>query len=89
MSLSRALNTEIAPQRSGIKTLIESAFDIGADGFGFEVDDLAAVAEMLFHEVRAIVNIAAQFQPVGCDLSEKMDLFADDSGFLGFNGIEE
>ena len=89
MSLSRALNTEIASQRSGFDALIESPFDSGADGLGFEVDDLAAVTEMFFHEVWAIVNIAAQFQSVGCDFSEKVDLFSNDPGFLGFYGVEE
>ncbi len=69
--------------------MIESLFYIGADGLGFKVDDLTAVAEMFFHEVRAIGNIATQFQSVGSDLSDKMDLFANDLGFLGLDGVEE
>jgi hypothetical protein len=64
VSLSRALYTkytEIASQGRCINALIEFAFDIGSKGFGFEVDDLAAVAKVLLHKIRTIVDVAAKF----------------------------
>jgi hypothetical protein len=89
MSISRGLPSPIASQCRGIEALVESSLDVGTDGPGFEVDDLAAVAEMLFHQIRAIVDIAAQFQAVGCHFPKEMNLFTDDSGLLHLDGIQE